>query len=526
MAPYDDWNRIDEDDEDELQDISWLEGKRDVILFCIDCSESMLELRNDSIYEDTKTCHLYSALEAAMQIQKRKVLVGPNDSVGILLFNTSRRNESTSQGSEIKRNNFVYQPIEQISAPKVLELMQLLDAARDDPEFLRTEFPPLSGNKRVPMGDVFTSCNWVLRDGAPKTATKRVFLITDEDDPHPGAGGQRLITSSQTTLLDLTQAGVTVEPFFISTEEKPFDTSKFYSSILLPTNLEDTDASLLPESIFITRIEDLIAQMRIYEVPKRSIFNVPFQLADGFVIGVKGYGLVTEQKKGSYKYFVDLGDKMGVAGSKTIYADIDDDAIVEVPKDEILYGMTLGATTEHYEKGGRVVPVGSRVFYTAEEVKSFRSMGLEPGIKLLGFKDRTELRFEDNVKHSTFIYPDEMTYSGSKRTFGALLRSMLAKAKIGLALALTRRNAPPVFCALLPQEEKPDETGWLEPSGFHLVPLPYADDIRAAPIDEGSRASGEIVEAARAWVLKLAVKNGAYPPDAYPNSCMKMEPGD
>ena len=28
---------------------------------------------------------------------------------------------------------------------------------------------------------------------------------------------------------DLTQAGVAVEPFFISTEDKPFDVSKFYS---------------------------------------------------------------------------------------------------------------------------------------------------------------------------------------------------------------------------------------------------------------------------------------------------------
>lgn len=29
-------------------------------------------------------------------------------------------------------------------------------------------------------------------------------------------------------------------------------------------------------------------------------------------------------------------------------------------------------------------------------------------IKLLGFKHRTTLKFEDNVKHSTFIFPDEM----------------------------------------------------------------------------------------------------------------------
>lgn len=30
------------------------------------------------------------------------------------------------------------------------------------------------------------------------------------------------------------------------------------------------------------------------------------------------------------------------------------------------------------------------------------------GIKLLGFKDRDELAFEDSIKHSLFIYPDEL----------------------------------------------------------------------------------------------------------------------
>ena len=48
----------------------------------------MLELREDPRYEDVQTSNLMIALEAAMQIQKRKVLVGPNDSVGIMLFNT------------------------------------------------------------------------------------------------------------------------------------------------------------------------------------------------------------------------------------------------------------------------------------------------------------------------------------------------------------------------------------------------------------------------------------------------------
>lgn len=50
----------------------------------------MLSLYDDPNYEDVQTCHLFAALEAAMQIQKKKIIVGPNDSVGILLFNTVR----------------------------------------------------------------------------------------------------------------------------------------------------------------------------------------------------------------------------------------------------------------------------------------------------------------------------------------------------------------------------------------------------------------------------------------------------
>ncbi|TFK34525.1 SPOC like C-terminal domain-containing protein [Crucibulum laeve] len=532
MPPYDDWNKIDDEEDEELQDMSAYEGKRDVILFCIDCSESMLELREDPNYEDVQTCHVYTALEAAMQIQKKKIISGPNDSVGILLFNTTRKSEANRrQGSEIKRGTFVYQSIAPLNAPKIQELIQLLDAAREDPNKLRDTCPPLTG-KRIPLGDVFTSCNWVLRDSAPKIATKRIFLITDSDEPHSGPGGHQLITSARTTLIDLTQAGVTVEPFFISTPEKPFDVSKCYSSILLPNDLEDENdqdqgPAILSESISITRIEDLLSQMRFHEVPKRALFSIPFQFADGFTIGIKGYGLVTEQKKGTYKYFVDLGDRMEVAEVRTVY--IDEDRQVEIDKSKIVFGPDLGSATaadededeeESGASGTRAVKAGYRPFYTAEEVRSFRTLGLEPGIKLLGFKDRSELSFEDNIKHSQFIYPDEMTYSGSKRTFSALLKAMIKKKKIGLVLTLTRRNASPIFCALLPQEEKVDEGGWTDPAGFHLIPLPFADDIREAPIQEAFRASDDLKDAARAWIDKLSVKNGTYPPDSYPNPAL------
>lgn len=118
-----------------------------MILFCIDCSESMHELRDDPVYDNVQTSHLLAALDAAMQIQKKKVIVGPNDSVGILLFNTvrlcsrrfltrcsttwnltqTRPNEVKGYASEIKINSCVYQQIAPISAPTIQDLVRLID---------------------------------------------------------------------------------------------------------------------------------------------------------------------------------------------------------------------------------------------------------------------------------------------------------------------------------------------------------------------------------------------------------------
>ena len=50
----------------------------------------MLEPYDDSEREGLQTCHLLAALDAAVQIMKKKAIVGPNDSVGIMIFNTVR----------------------------------------------------------------------------------------------------------------------------------------------------------------------------------------------------------------------------------------------------------------------------------------------------------------------------------------------------------------------------------------------------------------------------------------------------
>ena len=49
------------------------------------------------------------------------------------------------------------------------------------------------------------------------------------------------------------------------------------------------DDGLLPDSFSISRVDDLLMQMKFREMPKRTLFSIPFEIGDGFVIGVKGY---------------------------------------------------------------------------------------------------------------------------------------------------------------------------------------------------------------------------------------------
>ncbi|KAF8573937.1 SPOC domain-like protein [Ramaria rubella] len=391
----------------------------------------------------------------------------------------------------------------------------------NEPEKLAEVYPPNTGS-RVPVGDVFTSCNWVMRDGAPKTGMKRIFLVTDEDNPHPST--TQYIRTALTTFEDLSASGVFIMPFFISTDEKPFDRTKFWDHVLPRLDTDDeNNGEKMPDVI--TELDSLVQEMKIREMAKRSIFSIPMHIADGFSIGVKGYGLVTQQRKPGYKYFSNERT-MEEAKSKVIY--YDQEYQKEYDKNQIVFGMTLGSMAEDARDDddptlSKSTGVKSRVFFSADEVKSFRTLDLQPGLKLLGFKDSTELAFEDNVKHSIFIYPDEGAYSGSIRTFSALLKTMLAKDKIGLVLGVTRRNSAPTFFALMPQAEKfADDGTQIEPPGFHLQPLPYADDVRAASVERAFRSGEKLKEAARMWIDKLTMKNGTYQPDSYPNPALSL----
>ncbi|GAA5885791.1 hypothetical protein JCM3774_005207, partial [Rhodotorula dairenensis] len=187
-----------------------------------------------------------------------------------------------------------------------------------------------------------------------------------------------------------------------------------------------------------------------------------------------------------------------------------------------------------YQVGKDDVAKGTRaakIFFSEADVRKVKTLGRPPSLKLLGFKPRKGyLRFQETVKHSYFIYPDEERYTGSTRTFAALLKSMLKKDVVGFASFLARSNSRPQVVLLLPQEEKLNETGVvIVPGGIHLCQLPFVDDLRAhdlsytvSVVHPPDPETGEEAEQPEIDAAKKIIKHysKAYKPDLYPNPAL------
>lgn len=101
------------------------------------------------------------------------------------------------------------------------------------------------------------------------------------------------------------------------------------------------------------------------------------------------------------------------------------------------------------------------------------------GMTLMGFKPRTYLKAYHNVKHATFVYPDDKKVAGSSQCADALIKEMIFKERIAIVRVQARENTQMKFCALLPQDESyNEETGIQTPPGFQCIVLPFAEDIR------------------------------------------------
>ncbi|KAI9311074.1 SPOC like C-terminal domain-containing protein [Dichotomocladium elegans] len=129
-----------------------------------------------------------------------------------------------------------------------------------------------------------------------------------------------------------------------------------------------------------------------------------------------------------------------------------------------------------------------------------------------------------NVGHPYFIYPDEEAYNGSTRAFAALLRKMLEKRKMGVCTFTPRSNALTSIALLYPQRETFDENGIQDmPPGFHIIRMPFSEDIRYLPVASTQSATEEEINLTMKAIFGddnkagMKVRSKTYDPERFEN---------
>ena len=146
----------------------------------------------------------------------------------------------------------------------------------------------------------------------------------------------------------------------------------------------------------------------------------------------------------------------------------------------------------------------------ANQIKEFDS----PGMKLMGFKDKTRIKNYMNVRASYFLYPEETKIRGSSQVIHSLIVSMIKLEKVAIVRILPRQGAIVRFAALFPS---------IEPQGFNAIFLPYADDMRNPEI---LKSRGDVVKAPdnlvkRASNMVSNIQLGEYDPHAFFNPVLQ-----
>jgi ATP-dependent DNA helicase 2 subunit 1 len=527
--PSDDPANDENDEGDEEIDETGYKSVKDAVLFAIEVSESMLKKppTSDSKKADTNS-PLLAALKCAYHLMQQRIISNPKDLIGILLYGTQAskfydEDESTRGGWSFP-HCYLLTDLEVPEADDVRDLKRIVED--EDPDGVAELFQP--SKDPVAMHTVLFCANQVFQQRAANFTSRRLFIVTDNDNPH--ANNKAFRSQATVRAKDLYDLGVIIELFPISTPEYEFDTKLFYNDIVYkaaptdpeaiaynPTSIVDVDMSKLKSgsSDGITLLQSLLTTIAAKITPKRALFSfVPLELAPNLRISVKGYLLYKHQKPARSCYIYLESETPQIAkGSRTQLAEAGE----VVQKPDIRKAYTFG---------------GEKVTFSEEEQKTLRNFG-DPVIRIIGFKPMSKLPFWANIKNSTFLYPSEEDYIGSTRVYSALHRKLAKDSIFGLCWFIPRRNATPVMAALIPTLSAPDTeekrnpaavsvTG--APQGLHLIPLPFADDIRANPPsthEQPLRAPDALVDAMRPVIQQLNLPKGTYDPARYPNPSLQ-----
>ncbi|XP_069347816.1 X-ray repair cross-complementing protein 6 isoform X3 [Eulemur rufifrons] len=412
-----------------------------------------------------------------------KIISSDRDLLAVVFYGTKEDKNSVNF-----KNIYVLQELDNPGAKRILELDQFKGQQG------KKHFQDLIGHgSDYSLNEVLWVCANLFSDVQFKMSHKRIMLFTNEDNPHGNDSAKA--SRARTKAGDLRDTGIFLDLMHL---KKPggFDISLFYRDII--TIAEDEDLGIHFEES--SKLEDLLRKVRAKESRKRVLYRLKLKLNKDIALTLGVYNLVQKAfKPAPIRLYRETNEPVK---TKTRTFNVNTGSLL-LPSD----------TKRSQIYGSRQIVLEKE---ETEELKRFD----EPGLILIGFKPLAMLKMHHYLRPSLFVYPEESLVNGSSTLFSALLIKCLEKEVLAVCRYTPRKNIPPCFVALVPQEEELDDQKiQVTPPGFQLVFLPYADDKRKVPVTEKVIANPEQVDKMKAIVQKLRFK---YRSDSFENPVLQQ----
>lgn len=469
-----------EDQDGEVETIGeYKYAGRDSLVFLVDASRAMF----DSYDDDDDLAPFDMTIQCIQNVYTNKIISHDRDLVGVVFYGTEQFKNSVDF-----KHIYVLQDMDNPGAKRVLEL------GKYKGEQGRALFRKSFGHSAdYSLGEAFWVCSNLFSEVRLKMSHKRIMLFTNDDNPHGNDSVKAKF--ARTKAADLRETGIYLDLMHL---KKPggFDIALFYRDIINTAEDEDLGVQFGESS----KLEDLMKKVRAKETRKRALSRLNFYLGKDMALTVGIYNLVQKAyKQPPIKLYRETNEPVK---TKTRTFNRETGSLL-LPSD----------TKRAQIYGNRQIVLEKE---ETEEVKRFDS----PGLFLIGFKPLVMLKRHHHIRPAQLIYPEDSLISGSTTLFNALLIKCLEKEVMAVCRYIPRRNTPPCFIALVPQEEVLDEQNvQTAPPGFHLIFLPYADDKRNIDFTEKVSANQEQVDKMKEIVQKLRFK---YRSDSFENPVLQQ----
>ena len=163
---------------------------------------------------------LAASLKCAYEMMLQRVISYPNDKMGILLYGMENSNVELSAGGS--KYDGCYSLID-LDIPSARDVKKLKDLIEDQDKFNELLIPC---EEMASVSEVLWCASELFTTRAANFTSKRLFVVTDKDDPHSLDQAKKSLAIIRAH--DLYLLGVAIELVDVSSPGEEFDRTKFY----------------------------------------------------------------------------------------------------------------------------------------------------------------------------------------------------------------------------------------------------------------------------------------------------------